>query len=826
MTGSGVIQKEDTLKAHIFADFFGQARFLYRPSIDNIDFVVMDHTGRHVLWAEAKRSPTPLVDMFVQLILTIGKARTFDTELPPPFLGVFDNEKMAFIPYAVLNDIFYQNDFNWKVTPSNRGTKEFAQIQRLVEDTVNKEKLVFDMRREKALLTDFIKHNLVSSAIMSPDMIVRTQIDKTNFMHVFRQWSETVAPAININWDIAKRRDILMADFYLADLLSEDNRTIKDQLYVLLQSDKYELDRQIDDAGLFSIKTVAFKDDGKAHQEFWGRYVRPPKEVYWDYIVERRDLLVPQDVREQKGAFFTPPQWVAKAHEYLANIFGENWQDEYYVWDNSAGSGNLLAGLVNRDRVWASTLDRADVQVMHDRIENGANLWHANVFQFDFLNDDIKAARDGGKIPDKLFDLINDDAQRQKIIFLINPPYGEAGNARTRAQKGTRPNAKEEAQHKAGVSDTKTKERFNDTLGKALNEKYIQFFVRILNDIPDCKMGAFVKPKYICGGSMRTFRRHWKAEYLGGFATPATTHDNCTGEYPICFFVWDLAVKKDFPRRVPCEVFNVKGKDTNLEVIREGRKVFYASEKKTINDWLRNYRYGKDDSIGIARCDGPDAQRNKYCWIAQTSIHTHKLHLNKKNLVPFCVYFAVRHCIEHRWINDSDQYFFPNKAWEHDTAFQNDCLVFTLFNSYNKIKVREGVNHWIPFREEEVGSATQFQSRFMSGFLKERGIGNREQGTEKEVSPEALAALDAGRELWRYYHARVRALRATLQRDAPADAAFYDIREYFQGSQDGKMNAASGDETYNGLIKTLREACGALARKIEPRVYEYGFLKK
>ena len=42
-------------------------------------------------------------------------------------------------------------------------------------------------------------------------------------------------------------------------------------------------------------------------------------------------ILVPQDVRERKGSFFTPAIWVEKSQQYLAVVLGENWQDEYYV---------------------------------------------------------------------------------------------------------------------------------------------------------------------------------------------------------------------------------------------------------------------------------------------------------------------------------------------------------------------------------------------------------------------------------------------------------------------------------------------------------------
>ncbi|MDR2485362.1 MAG: hypothetical protein LBD55_08205, partial [Treponema sp.] len=80
----------------------------------------------------------------------------------------------------------------------------------------------------------------------------------------------------------------------------------------------------------------------------------------------------------------------------------------------------------------------------------------------------------------------------------------------------------------------------------------------------------------------------------------------------------------------------------------------------------------------------------------------------------------------------------------------------------------------------------------------------------------------AGRELWKYYHGKIK-----TNRTAPVNASFYDIREFFQGRKEsGTMNAKSEDETYNALIKTLREALKVLAKKIEPKVYEYGFLRE
>jgi hypothetical protein len=45
-------------------------------------------------------------------------------------------------------------------------------------------------------------------------------------------------------------------------------------------------------------------------------------------------------------------------------------------------------------------------------------------------------------------------------------------------------------------------------------------------------------------------------------------------------------------------------------------------------------------------------------------------------------------------------------------------------------------------------------------------------------------------------------------------------------SASGRMNAKSGDEKFNELNASLRTALKALAKRIEPKVYEYGFLKR
>jgi hypothetical protein len=207
-----------------------------------------------------------------------------------------------------------------------------------------------------------------------------------------------------------------------------------------------------------------------------------------------------------------------------------------------------------------------------------------------------------------------------------------------------------------------------------------------------------------------------------------------------------------------------------------------------------------------------------------------KFPISKSNLIVASVYLTIRHCIEATWLNDRDQFLYPNDGWKTDTEFQNDCLAFTLFS--NNIQSKYGTNHWIPFTEQEVNAREKFESNFMSKFIRgkippeKRSIDIFSVLLEPKVhyesplqfSKAAQAVFDAGRELWKYYHA---------QPNCNVNASLYDIREHFQGrNPKGKMNNRSDDETYMQLIGDLREKLRQLVKKIEPKVYEYGFLKE
>lgn len=819
-TGYPLSIREQELRNKVAQDWF--SGFDTTPQFGNVDFCVAVPAtelnicdAESLLWAEIKKGKKSSIrESFIQLVLTLGKERTYDSHLPPKFLGAFDAEKIAFIPYHEIMDIFEKNDFNWNVTPSNHETKEFLELDSLIGEKLADATTTFNWKNDAKELRAFIKSNFKTGETG----VNRIQITKNNFTHIYSKWRETVMPTIEIpDWNVAKKNGIIDADFFLADILSQGNVSLSRKLNILLKLDHYKQEFGISNIGLPLFQDIRFKDGQKAHKQFWSHYKRPPREEYREYIINRRDLLVPQDVRERKGSFFTPKKWVELSQHYLELELGENWQDEYYVWDCCAGTGNLLAGLTNKHRVWASTLDRQDVAVMKQRIANGANLLAAHVFQFDFLNDPL----DSDKIPEDLRDVLCDEEKRKRLVIYINPPYKEATSAKQKTGTG--------GNIKGLTKGTPRYEQYLKEIECAARELFAQFLYRIFTEISGCIIGQFSKLKHLQAQNFREFRGKFTGNLCRSFMVPSYTFDNVKGKFPIGFFVWRLDDKTVF-KECQLDVYDAKG------AFRGKKNISSYSDDRLVIEWLRQYYDKRGDLVAYLRMVGTDVQNNNGIFIANNlssndfKKHTYNI-ITSYNVVPMSIYMAIRHVIEPTWLNDRDQFLWPRGEWKRDLRFHGDCLVWALFD--NVIKVNDGVNHWIPFTEKEVDARGLFKSHFMSDFLagKIEGKGSAQgelfevEETERKpivFSDEAQAVMDAGRELWRYYHA---------QPKANPNASFYDIRLHFQGStKDAKgkerMNSESSDERYTELLADLRMAMKKLARRIEPKVYEYGFLKR
>ena len=333
--------------------------------------------------------------------------------------------------------------------------------------------------------------------------------------------------------------------------------------------------------------------------------------------------------------------------------------------------------------------------------------------------------------------------------------------------------------------------------------------------------------KLLQGAHFVDFRKFFEAKLLKLFIVPAFTFDNVAGTFPIGFMIWDTTTKERFSSIV-ADVYNQDSMPLKA-------KRFQAYDiEHYINEWIKQYRAKKDSTrvIGKFPFKGNDFQNQQSIQINHPQMVYNRAAgqflIDAHNICFASIYFAVRKCIPQTWLNNQDQFLRPKDGWQTDTEFQNNSLTFTLFS--NNIQSQYGTNHWIPFTEAEVNAQSLFESHFMTDFMAGRLALDEQKDNEGSLfqaqsfvpsaplvfSPEATAVFDAGRELWRYYHA---------QPDANPNASYYDIRAHFQGRNDkGKMNAKSDDAEYMRLLGNLKEAMEGLRQLIVPKVYAYGFL--
>ncbi|GHR51763.1 hypothetical protein JP0099_14680 [Helicobacter pylori] len=155
-----------------------------------------------------------------------------------------------------------------------------------------------------------------------------------------------------------------------------------------------------------------------------------------------------------------------------------------------------------------------------------------------------------------------------------------------------------------------------------------------------------------------------------------------------------------------------------------------------------------------------------------------------------------------------------------------------LFHTQNRITTTQGTNHFIPFSETEVNAKERYSSHalldFLKGGIKEKGdslfLNAKKENKPLEFSQSALNVFNAGKEIYRHYHTQ-----ASTNPHYNANASLYDIKEFFQGrNAQGKLNppVKAKDTYYKQLYANLQDALKDLAKEIQPKVYEYGFLRE
>ncbi len=773
------------------------------------------------IWFEAKDGfKNSTYAMFTQLMHYVQEALNKGDYIPP-FLCVIDTQKAAIMKSEDVIPFLAKKTIKWGKSASSYTQEALEAISAHIGTH-------FVSFRIETHEDEFI--STIKSAIKNGD-IIRTQITPDNLKQVFDKWVKMVGQEIK---GVAPEDYALL---FFADIMHDGQASTHDGLSAELMFKNT--------APVFCLYGKNYElGNREGYRQFWQIYHRPPELEYRNYLLERRDSLIPLDERSFKGAYYTPLAVVDKAYDKLTETLGKNWQREYIVWDMCCGVGNLEVKHSNPRNIYMSTLDQADVDVMRATKTCVA----AQRFQYDYLNDDIT---DSGQIDYSLTNKIPESLRKaiadgKKILVLINPPYAEAAN-RENTSLGI------DAKTKSGVAKTKFAETAMSDWGKASNELFIQFIARIALEIPKATIAMFSTMKYVNAPNFEKFRESWSAKYIGGFVVHNQAFDGLSGKFPIGFLVWETnqnALKKTSFMEVSVDVL-----DKSVKPI--GEKTFYNLPNDSfLNVWLNRPKSNQtlviplkngvspatskpsvktwsNGAIGYMRCSVNDLQHAEQSTALFSSSFSdgHGFYVTPDNLWQSAIIFSVRRLVIPNWLNDRDQFLQP--TGELTEEFKSDCLIWMLFNRSQRSAGADDlewndkkwsiVNHFIPYTEEEVGAPDRFESDFMVQYINNLppigDASSRTPNNEEVFSSEAKQVLAEGRKLWQAYfaHTDVRSVRDELKLNRP-DTGWYQIRKALQARN------ASGDFPLVNF-KPFETAYKALTEKLQPMVYELGFLK-
>lgn len=429
------------------------------------------------------------------------------------------------------------------------------------------------------------------------------------------------------------------------------------------------------------------------------------------------DRLIEDADRRRRGDFYTPTVWVDEAHKLISKHLGNNWRNEYMVYDCCWGTGNLTRDYKFKE-LYCSTLIASDLALAEKYNRDAVK------FQYDFLNDDvdifeklekIKAERGYLTVADfiehdvKMYNeapgLIKGLIEGKKLLFLINPPYGAATNLKN---KITGDKAKTDIATTNKIVDGMKA----DKIGAATQNLYIQFYYRIkkicnLFDVP-CIIGSFTPTAVLTGASVKGFRSFMfkDMQVTDGYVLQASSFANVAGNWGILFALLQSStdIFKD-NTSVRVLQYNVNGVS-----FVQNKRLYNMDNALALSDWVREpvkqykavdapqftsalsyvaeHKQGNlvNGALGYGVFGGNIVDENNQGVFILSSCRSmgHGVSILPENFKRVCVAFTARRLITGpyaTWVNWQDEYMIPNIFHQDYVQFESDSIVYFLFNT-------------------------------------------------------------------------------------------------------------------------------------------------
>ena len=614
---------------------------------------------------EDMRQRSAIAKVLVQVVFYLKRFEDAGMELPNVVMVGDINE--CFVMHS--NDLLKYLDWNvnWKIAPSEAYKKCPEMVLGIVEDEfINPYVFWID---EHFDFKDVIAkiHNLCENV----KRYVR--ITEHNIASIFEYFRDRVL----------LKKDALSANELVTVFIG---LITNDEAYYLHPKKKNTLITPNGNIPVNSASFVSFFDQ-------YAREYTPQERMNFTAIADR---LIEDTTRRRQGAFFTPVRFTDFSHRMIEKELGENWREEYVVYDCCWGTGGLTRDYRFKE-LYCSTLDKGELE-LGSRYNPEATKW-----VMDFLNDG-----------DECFDkgLIQAFEQNKPIVFFINPPYGTAA---VNGSTGT---------SRAGTNNTAIRDEINKTMFGGSENLQHQFMYRITKivqkyNLTNAYFALFSKPIWLSGAKQGKFLKNFSSQWecKDAYLFQASHFADVSDAWGISLTLW-----KSDNQATPITEYNMKLidilDDGSIDVF--GHHTIYNSaffnkasdwvrepikslkEKKTfpcLTSGLKLDTLGRDRNelskmLGSLTLKGNNVKENStgVLWLTSTYANGHCACACAcaENFTRCTALFTARKLIEGNWINDKDEYLSPNENHPDYKRFEADSIVYSLFhNSSNQTSMRQ-----------------------------------------------------------------------------------------------------------------------------------------
>ena len=602
-----------------------------------------------------------IAKILVQVIYYLKKFELNGLELPNVVMVGDINECFVMHSNELLK--YLDRDIDWTIAPSSAHQKNPELVLEIVEDeAINPYVFWVDESFDFKNVVEKI-HNLCENV----KRYVR--ITEHNIASIFEYFRDRVLI----------KKDALTANELVTVFIG---LITNDDTYILHPKKKNTLITPNGNIPVNSASFVSFFDQ-------YAREYTPQERMNFTAIADR---LIEDTTRRRQGAFFTPVRFTDFSHRMIEKELGENWREEYVVYDCCWGTGGLTRDYRFKE-LYCSTLDKGELE-LGSRYNPEATKW-----QMDFLNDGDDKLDKG---------LIKAFEQNKPIVFFINPPYGTAGIMG--------------ATSRAGMNNTAIRNEMNETkFGGSENIQH-QFMYRITKivqkyNLANAYFALFSNPIWLSGAKqgkfLENFSSQWKCN--DAYLFQASHFADVSDTWGISLTLWNSN-----NQATPITEYNMK----LIDILDDGsidvfghhtiyNSAFYNKASNWVRDPIKNRtdlielpnitsgllldnkgrnRKGLSNQIGclLSSNNNVKANQTSVAFFSIPYADGHSVCVCAENFTRCTTLFAARKLIENTWINHADEYIAPNENHPDYKRFEADSIVFSLFeNKSNQTSMRQ-----------------------------------------------------------------------------------------------------------------------------------------